>query len=175
MFLLEKTYERVRSLQSSGQSTFDVRNNSQVFNAINLAIAYGQRAIFSAFFLHIKSVEASPEKEVLLKLLSLYGANLIAKNYMGVLYEGGFIPSDINASELLQSGILVLLPQLKLEAISLVDAIAPPDFIVDSPLGMADGRIYDHLKSVIYQTPDTFTRVDWWKDMVEPDYIKSKL
>lgn len=173
--LLEKSYERVQQLQSAGQSTFDVRNNSQVFYAINLAIAYGQRSVFYAFHQHIQSLEISPEKVVLTKLLSLYGANLILKNYLGVMYEGGFIQAGINSGELLQTGILDILPDLKKEAVSLVDAIAPPDFIVNSPLGCADGRIYEHLKAFIYQTPDTFDRVNWWRDMVDRDYIKPKL
>lgn len=173
--LLEKSFERVKQLQSEGQSTFDVRNNSQVFHAINLAIAYGQRAIFNAFFSHIQALDPSPERDVLTKLLALYGSNLILKNYLGIMYEGGFVQSGINAGELLQSEILRVLPQLKNEAISLIDAIAPPDFIVDSPLGMSDGRVYDHLKSVIYQTPDTFDRPDWWRDLVDRDYLKSKL
>lgn len=174
VFLLDKSFERVQQLQSAGQSSFDVRNNSQVFNSITLAIAYGQRAIFDAFFKNIQTLNPSPEKEVLTKVLSLYGANLIAKNYIGVMYEGGFV-QGINATDLLQTGILNILPELKKEAISLVDAIAPPDFIIDSPLGKSDGRIYDHLKSVIYQTPETFERASWWKDMTHRDYIKTKL
>lgn len=174
-FYLEKSYERVQQLKSSGQSTFDVRNNSQVFFAINLSIAYGQRSIFNAFYQHVQSIEASPERDVLTKLVSLYGSNLIIKNYLGAMYEGGFIQHGSNAGELLQAGILEILPQLKTEAISLVDAISPPDFILNSPLGMSDGRIYDHLKSVIYQTPDTFERVSWWRDVVHRDYIKPKL
>lgn len=173
--LLENSYERVQLLKSSGQSKFDVRNNSQVFYAINLSIAYGQRSIFEAFYQRIQTVEPSPEKDVLTKLLSLYGSNLILKNYLGVMYEGGFVQPGFNPAELLQQGILDVLPALKIEAISLVDAIAQPDFIINSPLGMADGRIYDHLKSFIYQTPGTFERVSWWQDIVERDFIKPKL
>ena len=175
IYLLEKSYERVQELKSTGQSTFDVRNNSQVFYAINLAIAYGQRSLFEAFYQSIQTLAQSPEKDVLTKLLSLYGSNLILKNYLGTMYEGGFAQPGSNAAELLQKGILDTLPGLKNEAVSLVDAIAPPDFIINSPFGMADGRIYDHLKSVIYQTPDTFERVDWWRDVVHRDYIKPKL
>lgn len=175
VYLLEKSYERVQQLKSSGQSQFDVRSNSQVFFAINLSLAYGHRSIFQVFYEQIQTVAPSPEKDVLLKLLSLYGSNLILKNYLSIMYEGGFIQPGYNAAELLQKGILDLLPQLKNEAISLVDAIAPPDFIINSPFGMADGRIYDHLKSIIYQTPETFERVSWWKDIVDRDYIKTKL
>lgn len=173
--LLEKTSDKVQQLQSSGQSTFDIRNNSQVFYSINLAIAYGQRSIFFAFYQHVQSLETSPEKNVLTKLLSLYGSNLILKNHLGLMYEGGFIQSGINSGELLQNGILSILSELKNEAVSLVDAIAPPDFIINSPLGLRDGRIYDHLKAFIYQTPETFDRVSWWRDVVDRDYIKPKL
>lgn len=42
VYLLEKTAKRIEELQSTGMSTFDVRNDSQAFYAINLAIVYGQ-------------------------------------------------------------------------------------------------------------------------------------
>lgn len=32
-------------------------------------------------------------------------------------------------------------PQLKDDAVTLVDVIAPPDFILDSPIGRADGEV----------------------------------
>lgn len=174
VYLLERSCKRVQQLQSMNQTAFETRNNSQVFYAINLAVAYGHRAIFNAFYQSIKAAEQSPEKAVLTNLLSLYGSNLIIKNYLSTMYEGEFL-KDINGGDLLRAGILEILPLLKNEAISLIDAIAPPDFIVDSPLGMADGRVYDHLKSVIFQTPETFERVEWWKDIAHRDYIKPKL
>lgn len=90
----------------------------------------------------MRELESGPEADVLSKLLSLYGANLIVKNYLGVLYEGGFIASSkIAAGDLYREGILNLLPQIKDEAISLIDAVAPPDFIINSPLGMSDGKV----------------------------------
>lgn len=177
-YLLEKTFTRVKNLQASGQSQFDVRNNSQAFHANALAIAYGHRQVFAAFYNEIQklSPENSSEREILTKLLSLFGANLISTKYIGTLYEGGFINSNgPNANELLQTGILELLPILKDEAVSLVDSIAHPDFIINSPLGMSDGNVYKHLESFMYQTPDTFTRPSWWKDCVYKDYLNSKL
>ncbi|KAG5667018.1 hypothetical protein PVAND_015020 [Polypedilum vanderplanki] len=165
-YLLEKTFNRTKSLQSQGQSSFDVRNNSQVFHANCLAIAYGHRQIYSTFLNEIQNLpNSSSEREILTKLLSMFGANLILTTYMNVLYEGSFI-TNVHANELLQTGILQLLPVIKDEAVALVDAIAPPDFIVNSPLGMSDGEVYKHLENFMYQTPDTFTRPSWWKDVV---------
>lgn len=175
VYLLEKSFQRVKELKSEGQSSFDVRNNSQVFYAINLAVAYGQRSIFFTFYNEIQKLDASSEKDVLVKLLSLFGSNLILKNYLGLLYEGKFVTQGSKAGDLYQSGILEILPSLKNDAISLIDSIAPPDFIVNSPLGMSDGKVYDHLKSYLYQTPNAFDRPSWWKDMIDRDYIKPKL
>ena len=177
--MLEKTFNRVKSLQQSGQSSFDVRNNSQTFHANNLAIVYGQRQVIVAFLEEIQKLTPennAAEREVLTKLLSLFAANLISTKYIGVLYEGGFVTSNgPNVNDLLQTGILGLLTDLKNDAVSLVDSIAPPDFILNSPLGMSDGNVYKHLESFMYQTPDTFTRASWWKDCVYKDYLTSKL
>lgn len=78
--------------------------------------------------------------------------------------------------ELYHKGILLLLPVLKDEAISLVDAIAPTDFILNSPLGMSDGNIYQHLQRAIVQAPKVFERPSWWRDVTYKEYLqKSKL
>lgn len=39
---------------------------------------------------------------------------------------------------------------LKPEAVSLVDSIAPPDFILNSALGMSDGKVLDKLELIPY-------------------------
>lgn len=100
---------------------------------------------------------------------------MIVTKYISTLYEGKFISSDFNAGILLQNGILELLPELKNEAVGLVDAIAPTDFILNSPLGMSDGNIYKHLESHLYQTKETFTRPIWWREIVDKNYLNAKL
>jgi acyl-CoA oxidase len=123
--------------------------------------------MFNIFLQTIEKLQNSPEKNVLVKTLSLFGANLILTKYSSILCEGGFNP-DTRA---LENGILNLLSELKTEAVTLVDAIAPPDWIINSPLGMSDGNFYKHLQSFIYQTPETFTRPNWWREILP----KSKL
>lgn len=102
------------------------------------------------------------------------------QRYIGLLYQGGFIVNDSNskhtAAELYQTGILNLLPIIKDESISLVDSIAYPDFINNSPLGMSDGEIYKNLQNSIYQDEGVFERPVWYKDIVHNEtYIKPKL
>ena len=45
------------------------------------------------------------------------------------------------APDLIQEAILTLCGQLKDDAVSLVDAIAPPDFVLNSPIGLSDGQV----------------------------------
>lgn len=79
--------------------------------------------------------------------------------------QGGFATGP-NAARLYKQGVLKLLAQLKDEAVALVDTVAPTDFVINSPLGMSDGRMYKHLHTSLNQAPGTFERVSWWRDVV---------
>jgi len=84
--------------------------------------------------------------------------------------------SEPSSAKLYKQGVLTLLSNLKDDAVALVDAIAPTDFIIDSPLGMSDGNVYQHLQSKLFQSPEVFQRPDWWRDMLNwQSYVKAKL
>lgn len=53
---------------------------------------------------------------------------------------GGYM-TDGNSSLLLKEAIIELSRRLKPEAVSLADAVAPPDFILNSVLGYSDGKV----------------------------------
>ncbi|SPP86172.1 peroxisomal acyl-coenzyme A oxidase 3 isoform X2 [Drosophila guanche] len=167
---LETTVKRAEQLQREGKDAFETRNNIQVFAAQKLSIIYGERTIYYVFYKFVNSLPASAEKQVLEQLLSFYGAHLVTK-YSAIFYHGGYF-RDSPHIELYQQGILQLLPVLKDEAIGLIDAIAPTDFILNSPLGMSDGNIYQHLQKTIVSTPGVFERPEWWRDVTYKDYLK---
>lgn len=87
----------------------------------------------------IASAQDVPVKQVLLKVLSLYGTWALEK-HMAILYQGGYATGQSPAN-LIKQGILILCEQLKPEAVALVDAIAPHDFLMQSPLGKSDGQV----------------------------------
>ena len=41
----------------------------------------------------------------------------------------------------IHAAIVTLCNELKDDAVSLVDAVAPPDFILNSPIGKSDGEV----------------------------------
>uniref|UniRef100_W8BZ96 Acyl-coenzyme A oxidase n=1 Tax=Ceratitis capitata TaxID=7213 RepID=W8BZ96_CERCA len=173
-YQLDTTVRRFESLKKEGQDAFETRNNIQVFNAQQLSIVYAQRTIYYIFHRFLDTAAPSNERNVLRKLLSFYGADLITK-HIGIFYQGGYFEDRAHA-DLYQQGILDLLPVLKNEAVSLVDAIAPTDFVLNSPLGMSDGNIYQHLQAAIVQAPGVFERPHWWRDVTYKEFLqKSKM
>ncbi|XP_017476850.1 PREDICTED: peroxisomal acyl-coenzyme A oxidase 3 isoform X2 [Rhagoletis zephyria] len=173
-YQLDATVRRFESLKKQGQNAFETRNNIQVFYAQQLSVVYAQRTIYFVFHRFVNDLPPSNEKKVLTQLLSFYGAHLVTQ-HIGIYYQGGYFRDNTQA-EHYQQGILDLLPVLKNEAISLVDAIAPTDFILNSPLGMSDGNIYQHLQRSIVQAPGVFERPVWWRDVTYKEYLqKAKL
>lgn len=54
--------------------------------------------------------------------------------------------------------------QLKDDAVALVDVLAPPDFVLDSPIGRADGELYKNLWTSVLQESKVLERASWWPE-----------
>lgn len=170
LYLLEKSYNKLLELSKTKKDEFDIKNDIQVYHARPLSLVYAEVNIFKHFLNFALSHDDKSIKDVLLKLVSLYGAWSLEK-HLGLLFEGGFISSSLESTNL-KNGIMYLCEALKPDAVALVDALAPPDFILNSPLGCADGNMYQHLQSVFSQTPGTFEKPHWIQDY---SCAKSKL
>ncbi|XP_049829778.1 peroxisomal acyl-coenzyme A oxidase 3-like isoform X2 [Schistocerca gregaria] len=170
-WLLISTEKKLNELQKEGVDPFVARNNSQVFYARTLSVAYAEHFILSKFWAYASSDSVEPAlREVLTKLCSLYGTWSLEK-HTTVLYQGGYAKGP-QAAEMIQEGILLLCAQLKNNAVSLADAIAPPDFILNSVLGKSDGKIYPNLHTHLFQKPKTFERPSYWHELTS---LQSKL
>ncbi|KAJ8913816.1 hypothetical protein NQ315_003725 [Exocentrus adspersus] len=172
--LLQMTHNKIESLISSGNSSFWAKNNSQVFYAKSLATVFIQHFFLKQMIEKISEADDLSVKNVLQKICLLYGLWSLDK-HVGILYQGGYAHGP-DASILIQESILKLCADLKDEAVSLVDAVAAPDFIVNSVLGASDGMVYKHLESAIYSSPYGLERPTWWRDVVNCNGdIKNKL
>lgn len=170
-WLLISSERKLNELQKNGTDTFVARNNTQVFYARTLSVAYAEHFVLSKFWTFTSSPDVEPAlKEVLTKLCSLYGAWSLEK-HTTVLYQGGYVKGP-QAAEMLREGVLLLCAQLKNNAVSLADAIAPPDFVLNSVIGKSDGKMYQNLHTHLFQKPNTFERPSYWNELV---LLKSKL
>jgi acyl-CoA oxidase len=55
-------------------------------------------------------------------------------------FKGGYI-SGSNPPQIIREAILQLCYELKDDSVSLADAVAPTDFVLNSPIGQSDGEV----------------------------------
>uniref|UniRef100_A0A3B4TMA9 Acyl-coenzyme A oxidase n=1 Tax=Seriola dumerili TaxID=41447 RepID=A0A3B4TMA9_SERDU len=163
VFLLVESQKRLQQQRASGKEEFEARNNSQVYYCRSLAIAYIEHDCLRRF--HEQTTdEDTPAglRPVLRKLCALYGLWSLS-SHMATLYQGNYL-SGREPAELVQMSILSLCSQLKDDAVSLVDVLAPTDFMLNSPVGYADGQLYKNLWSTVMQGSQVLDRPSWWKE-----------
>uniref|UniRef100_S4RR37 Acyl-coenzyme A oxidase n=1 Tax=Petromyzon marinus TaxID=7757 RepID=S4RR37_PETMA len=165
-FLLRESTSKYERERAASSSDFEARNNSQVFYCRSLAIAFVEHVVLERFhtLVHDPAVPAGLQP-VLHRLAALYGLWSLEK-HAATLYQvtGGYIIASAPL-QLIRNSIVRLCAQLKDEAVALVDVFAPPDFILNSPIGRADGQIYQNLWSTMLQGPGVLERPSWWQEM----------
>lgn len=170
-FLLKASYEKYETLTNVKKlDSFWAKNESQVFYLKNLAIVYIQHFMIQRIYLTALAAQDIAIKNILTKILSLYGVWTLEK-YLTIFYQGGYA-SDSRLINFIQEAILTLCKDLKDDTVALVDVIAPPDFLIKSVLGQSDGMVYKHLQNAMLETPGAMSRPNWWKDITN---WKSKL
>ncbi|XP_075050483.1 peroxisomal acyl-coenzyme A oxidase 3 isoform X2 [Mixophyes fleayi] len=138
-YLLNDSYHKLQQEKQKASDEFYARNNSQVYYCRTLAIAFIEHTVLQRYcdYTHDSSVPVSLQP-VLKKLCSLYGLWSLSK-HIAVLYQGGYLAGEL-PGKIIQDAVLQLCAELKDDAVSLVDAIAPPDFILNAPIARADGE-----------------------------------
>ncbi len=167
--LLDKTASFIADKKAS-------KDESQFYLARSAAIAFIEADIVARFddYVRTNAPHFTPAQiAVLIKMGSLYATWRIEK-HASHLFEFGIF-NDPSDGRRLQTTIVELCKELSGEAVALADALAPPDFVLDSALGHSNGRIYENLKASFYASADCFVRPDWWKDVTEQVNEASKL
>ncbi|XP_037092897.1 peroxisomal acyl-coenzyme A oxidase 3-like [Pollicipes pollicipes] len=137
------------------------RHHVQVHGARPLATAFIELFALRRFAEKIASSWDEDTRRVLTQLAVLYGLWSLERNYVTYLAAGSYL-SGPQFSQL-QEAIRDLCTALKPEVMTLVDVIAPHDFLLDSCLGHSDGQIYERIFQSFLSTPGCTERPDWWQ------------
>ncbi|KAM5341093.1 peroxisomal acyl-coenzyme A oxidase 3 [Glossophaga mutica] len=169
-YLLRESHQKLNQEKKSGSSDFEARNNSQVYCCRSLALAFLELTVVRRFHEHTHQPGLPPPLQAPLRRLSaLYGLWSLSQ-HMALLYRGGYCSGE-RAGKLMESAVLELCAQLKDDAVALVDVIAPPDFILDSPIGRADGELYKNLWAAVLQGSSVLERTSWWPEFARKPVV----
>jgi acyl-CoA oxidase len=88
------------------------------------------------------------------------------------LFQGGFFHQlhqlqSQSPSILIRDTILDLCKEMKNDAVALIDAIAPPDYVLDSALGESTGLVYQNIYKSMIQSNGSFERINFIDDFMK--------
>uniref|UniRef100_A0A250YKR3 Acyl-coenzyme A oxidase n=1 Tax=Castor canadensis TaxID=51338 RepID=A0A250YKR3_CASCN len=162
-YLLQESHQKLNQEKRSGSSDFEARNNSQVYYCRSLALAFMELIVAQRFHEFTHGPGVPPSLRAVLERLSALYALWSLNQHVAVLYRGGYFSGE-QAGKTMEDAILHLCAQLKDDAVALVDVIAPPDSVLNSPIGRADGELYKNLWNAMLQESRVLERASWWPE-----------
>lgn len=175
-YLIDESDKKLKQLLRSGMDEFTAKQKSQVYFCRTLSIAYLERVVIDRFYHKVFSEEMPDNiRDVSRNLYLLYALWSLEK-HQATLFQGGFLKNGQDVKRLREE-ILRLCNELKPDIVTLVDAVAPPDWVVRAPIGLSDGKPLENLCKNFLDDPDKQKRVYWWEDILnkKEDNMKSKL
>ncbi|XP_026747712.1 peroxisomal acyl-coenzyme A oxidase 3 [Trichoplusia ni] len=168
-WLLKQTHEKYEAQLAKGLSKFEARTKCQVYKWRELTKTYAEylALIFFLESLDKKDKELQPVLETMFCLYGLWSLD----QHLVELYQGGYSQGE-SLARLLREAVLQLCAALQPDVVSVVDALAPTDFVLNSVLGKSDGNLYQNLQKAFFSQPGAFERAAWWRDIVN---VRSKI
>jgi len=172
-YLLRQSEKKVKQQLAMKKDDFTAKNDSQVYFCRSLAIAYMEYFALKKFSEDKAFSADCPNefKQPLHDIYMLYGLWVIEKN-LGNFFQGGYFQNNDQA-ELIREEILSYCLAIKPYSLSVVDALAPPDWVLNSPIGHSNLKPLKNLYDAMV-TPESQQRPDWWKELNIPVDVGSK-
>uniref|UniRef100_A0A336MWM8 Acyl-coenzyme A oxidase n=1 Tax=Culicoides sonorensis TaxID=179676 RepID=A0A336MWM8_CULSO len=171
--LLSTIANEVQNAKENGKNLFKTRNDTQVYKARTLTRALAEYYNLRTFLNRSKRSDVTPDLQPVLEQIQLiYGLWSLDK-HLATFYIGGFATGS-NFGDLIRQELLKLCGEIKDMAVTIADAIAPPDWVLCSVLGKSDGKLYDNIQKAFMTNPGAMERAEWWQEIL-PRNTKAKL
>lgn len=142
-YLMESTTQKMQQSSANGSSRFDARNNAQVYLARDLTRTYSEYYALKSFQKRITLPDVtSTLRPILVLIYQIYGFWCLDKQ-LATFYQGGFASTTSSKpfADTVRSELLRLCGEMKDSSVAVVDALAPPDFALNSIIGKSDGLV----------------------------------
>jgi acyl-CoA oxidase len=135
-----------------------------------------ERQIIERLIKKLSENQDSTLRQALDRILYLSSLYFLDKHLV-YFYQGGYFQSDKPVT-LIKDTIIELSKEMKNDAIGLVDAMAPPDYVINSALGESNGLVYKNLYSSMIQSSGAFERIEFLDEFLDKTKfasLKSKI
>lgn len=142
-YLMDSTSKRMQKSTSNGSCKFDARNNAQVYLARDLTRTYSEYYALKSFQKRLTLPDVTDSlRPILVLIYQIYGFWCLEKQ-LSTFYQGGFASTKSSNSfaDIVRSELLRLCGDMKDSSVAVVDALAPPDFALNSIIGKSDGLV----------------------------------
>lgn len=155
--------ERFLSLLKQGRST------AQAVQTLSVDLMHCAK-IHCVYYLldcFATAISSAPKElqPVLQRLCALFGLQNMEET-MTDFVESGYVSPVV--ARLVRDEVRQLCLEVRSEAVALVDAFNIPDFVIDSPLGRADGNIYEEYLKVVKNAPGAMGVPHYWEALIKP-------
>lgn len=146
--LLDSTSKYVKASKANGDDSFKAKNASQTYRASTLSLALAEYYAMCSFKVKFDATETPHDlKPELFVIFLIYGFWNLDK-HLATFYIGGFAEGP-QFSEFVRSSLIEACEQIKDSSVAIADALSPPDYVLNSVLGKADGnvsKLFDYLQ-----------------------------
>lgn len=139
-WLITTTSEQMKKSAENGKNKMEARNDSQVYKARDLSRAYAEYYALKSFHQQLKLLKPSDELSSILNLIGLVYGYWCMERHLPTFYQGCFA-SGATFADTIRTEHLKNCAQMKDSSVSIADALAPPDFVLNSVIGKTDGLV----------------------------------
>ena len=138
--LMEVTSKQINVAKANGADIFTAKNDSQVYKAKILSIAFAEYNALTSFRQKLESNETSRDLKLVLKQIFLIYGFWNLDKHLADFYIGGFSEGS-EFSDMVRNGLIKTCKEIKDSSVSIADALSPPDFVLNSVIGKSDGKV----------------------------------
>lgn len=165
-YLLKETSDRLdEQMRLNKNSLFIAKTRSQVYYAKILSLVFYELVVLERILKTFP--KPGNELETLMRSMGLLYGLWALEKWSPYFYESSIIHSGSPTLKLIQDRILLLCSQMKDNALSLAEVLAPPDWVLRSSIGQSDGKLYENLYHAITQSKGCFDRPRWYEEFTE--------
>ena len=137
---LMSSISRLQEKSSSSLNMADAWNNSQACYIQDLGKSFGEYNLAVGFYSFYEEINASCEKtgKEIRKLFCLFCVNRVLASLP--IFQNSYF--SVKQTRIVKEYFLKLCFELKESALNILEAVAPPDKLLNSDIGVQDGQIF---------------------------------